>query len=128
MKSKFQLYLVVILLFAVFILSVSLVIDLENITKGIAQDSRNSGDIYAVSSRGDILDFKSIAVESAKTYMTDEYNNKMMPSRPPGEVEAFESLYPDNIIGDEDTRYQVYDTTYYPWSSMKIGWEPAVHE
>ena len=102
MKSKIKLSLTVLLLFAVFILSVSFVIDLENITKVIAQDSRDTGDIYAVSSRGDIMDFKSMALEISETYLTDEYNNKMMPSRPPGEVEAFEALLPDVIIGDED--------------------------
>ena len=114
MKSKIKLYLTILLLLAVFILSVSFVIDLENITKVIAQDSRDTGDIYAVSSRGDILDFKSMALEISKTYLTEEYNNKMMPSRPPGEVEAFEAWLPENIIS-EDIHYQVYDTTYYPW-------------
>ena len=90
------------LLLAVFILSVSFVIDLENITKVIAQDSRDSGDIYAVSSRGDILDFKSMALEISETYLTDEYNNKMMPSMPPGEVEAFGVMLPNAIIGNEE--------------------------
>jgi hypothetical protein len=102
MKSKIKLYLTILLLLAVFILSVSFAIAPENITRVLAQDSSDTGDVYAVSSRGDIMDFKSIAIESAKTYLTDEYNNKMMPSRPPGEVEAFEALLPDNIIGDEE--------------------------
>ena len=102
MKSKIQVDLIILLLLAVLILSVSFVIDLENTTKGIAQNSRDAGDIYAVSSQGDILDFKSMALEISKTYLTEEYNNKMMPSRPPGEVEAFETLLSDVIIGDED--------------------------
>jgi len=114
MKSKIQVDLIILLLLAVLILSVSFVIDLENTTKGIAQDSRDAGDIYAVSNRGDILDFKSMALEISKTYLTEEYNNKMMPSRPPGEVEALEAWLPENIIS-EDIHYQVYDTTYYPW-------------
>ena len=42
MRSKIKLYLTILLLLAVFILSVSFVIDLENITKVIAQDSRDS--------------------------------------------------------------------------------------
>ena len=100
MKPKIKLYLTILLLLAVFILSVSFVIDLENITKVIAQDSRDSGDIYAVSSRGDIMDFKSMALEISKTYLTEEYNNKMMPSRPPGEVEAFETLLRDGVSGN----------------------------
>jgi hypothetical protein len=102
MQSKIKLYLTILLLLAVFILSVSLVIDLENITRVLAQDGSDSGYIYAVSSRGDIMDFKSMALEISETYLTDEYNNKMMPSRQPGEVEAFETLLPDVIIGDED--------------------------
>ena len=43
-----------------------------------------------------------MALEISETYLTDEYNNKTMPSRPPGEVEAFEALLPDVIIGDEE--------------------------
>jgi V8-like Glu-specific endopeptidase len=117
MKSKVQLHLTILLFLAVLILSVSLAIAPENISRVLAQDSSDTGDVYAISSRGDILDFKSMALESAKTYLTEEYNSKMMPSRPPGEVEAFETLLPDDIIG-EDTRYQVYDTTYYPWSTI----------
>lgn len=102
MKSKLQLYLTILLLLAVFILSVSFAIAPENITRVLAQDSSDTGDFYAVSSRGDTLDFKSMAIESAKTYLTDEYNNKLMPSRPPGEVEAFEILPPDGVIGNQD--------------------------
>jgi V8-like Glu-specific endopeptidase len=106
-----------ILLLAIFILSALFAIAPENTTQALAQDNSDNGDIYAISSRGDLLDFKSIAIESAKTYLTDEYNNKVMPSRPPGEVDAFETSLPDIVIG-EDTRYQVYDTTYYPWSTI----------
>lgn len=87
MKSIMKFCLTIVLLLAAFILL-------------LAQDNDHNGDIYAISSRGDILDFKSMAIESSKTYLTDEYNNKMMPSRPPGEVEAFEALLPNTIIGD----------------------------
>jgi hypothetical protein len=113
MKSKIELYLAIVLLLAVFILSASFAIAPDKLTQALAQDNGDNGDIYALSRRGDTLDFKSMALESAKTYLTDEYNNKLMPSRPPGDLESFESLYPDNIIGDEDTRYQCYDTVYY---------------
>ena len=102
MKPKIKLYLTMLLLFAIFVLSVSFVIDLENITRLIAQDSRAIGDIYAVSSRGNIMDFKSIAAERANTYLTDEYNDKLMPGRPPGEVEAFETLLRDGVSGNRD--------------------------
>jgi len=86
-KLKIKLSLIIVLLLAAFILL-------------LAQDNDHNGDIYAISNRGDILDFKSMAIESSKTFLPDEYNNKMMPSRPPGEVEAFEALLPNAIIGD----------------------------
>jgi len=90
-----------ILLLAIFILSALFAIAPENTTQALAQDNSDNGDIYAISSRGDLLDFKSIAIESAKTYLTDEYNNKVMPSRPPGEVAAFETLLLNGSIADE---------------------------
>ena len=63
-----------------------------------------------------------MALEISKTYLTEEYNNKLMPSRPPGEVEASEAWLPENIIS-EDIHYQVYDTTNYPW--FKIAKTPG---
>ncbi len=104
-------------LMTLFLLLISIVLTPASYIHTLAQDTTHA-EIFAVSSWGEKLDFRTFAAETAKTYNTQAYDSKLMLPRIPEGMKVTESFFtPDTIIGNDD-RIKLTDTTYFPWATV----------
>lgn len=84
----------------------------------ISAQAVNPEEIVAISSNGDVLDFKTSAPEIANAQNSEEYfNGIVLPDIQIDTGLKENSSETDNII-DPDERIQRMDTTIFPWSTV----------
>ncbi|HNT78107.1 MAG TPA: trypsin-like serine protease [Anaerolineae bacterium] len=86
-------------------------------TQTFAQDI-STPEVFAVSSWGDKLDFKTLASETAMLYDNQAFSEKLIPPRIPENMQVMESFFTPNVIIGDDDRLKVTDTTNFPWSTV----------